>query len=255
VAAPSSGPVGARSTPFGGLAVPALARSGIVAAVVVAGLVLPACDGAPDPPAGSRPLVITTSDGERLQAVQVGAGRDVAVLSHGATSSKEDFFDLAAALARDGWRVIAYDARGVGESTGTLGADREEDLRAVVERARSDDVQSLVLGGGSLGASLSISMAAELHAQAVISLSAPAAAFDALATARALDGTIPAFVAAAADDQPFAGDAFDLARALGTTPVIVSGEGHGTGMLDDHPDLIGRAVEFADGAVDRDSPP
>jgi alpha/beta superfamily hydrolase len=239
----------------GGLKFSAMARSGIALAVVVAGLVPPACDGAADPPAGSRRLVITTSDGERLDAVQVGNGRDVAVLSHGATSSKEDFFDLAAALARDGWRVIAYDARGVGESTGTRGVDREEDLRAVVERARSDGLQSLLLGGGSLGASLSISMAPELHAHAVISLSAPADAFDAIATARTLGSTIPAFVAAAADDQPFAGDALDLARALGTTPVIVSGDGHGTGMFDDHPDLIDRAVAFADNAVDRDSPP
>jgi pimeloyl-ACP methyl ester carboxylesterase len=221
--------------------------------LVLTTLALGSCAETPDPPAGSRRLVITTSDGERLDAIEAGRGRDVAVLSHGATSSKEDFYGLAGALADDGWRVIAYDARGVGESTGTLGADREEDLRAVVARARADGVDSLLLAGGSLGGSLSISMAAELHASAVAALSPPADAFGALDVAEALRDAIPAFVAAAAENEPFTSDARSLARALGTAPVIVSGDGHGTGMFDDHPELIGRVVAFADRAVGRPS--
>ncbi|MGZ6544157.1 MAG: hypothetical protein ACXVEI_02445, partial [Actinomycetota bacterium] len=72
-----------------------------------------ACCGAsqPDPPVGSRHVRIPTSGGDELNAIEVGQGADVAVLSHGATGTKEDFFGLAGAFAERGWRAIAYDAR------------------------------------------------------------------------------------------------------------------------------------------------
>jgi pimeloyl-ACP methyl ester carboxylesterase len=207
-----------------------------------------ACGGAdqPDPPPGSTHVTITTSDGERLDAIELGQGKDVAILSHGATGTKEDFYSLASGFANAGWRVIAYDARGVGDSTGTEGANREEDLRAVVTHARSTDARSVLVAGGSLGASLSLAMARELKADAVVSLSAPAEAYGALDAAGHIGGTIPVFVAAAADNAPYAGDARTIAAALGVTPTIVSGTGHGTGMFIDHPDLIGTIVSWAD---------
>jgi dienelactone hydrolase len=49
---------------------------------------------------------------------------------------------------------------------------REDDLSAVVNYARRSGATSVVLVGGSLGASLSITMASELHVQGVVSLSA-----------------------------------------------------------------------------------
>ena len=146
-------------------------------------LALASCGASqPDPPAGSRQLRIPTSGGDELDAIEVGQGADVAVLSHGATGTKEDFFDLADAFAERGWRAIAYDARAQA---------REDDLTAVVAYARHTGATSVVLVGGSLGASLSIAMAAELHVQAVVSLSASAATFDALPAAEAIGDSIP----------------------------------------------------------------
>jgi pimeloyl-ACP methyl ester carboxylesterase len=190
-------------------------------------------------------VTISTPDGERLDAVELGAGDTIAVLSHGANGTKEDFYGLASALADAGWHVIAYDARGVGESTGARGEHREVDLRSVVSYARRTSPGALLLVGGSLGASLSIAMAEELDAAAVVSLSAPASSFGALDAARALDGSIPMFVAVAEDDEPFATDALAIADAVGIDPTIVSGDRHGTGMFVEHPDLIDAVVEFA----------
>jgi alpha-beta hydrolase superfamily lysophospholipase len=222
------------------------------AAPIALTLALTACLSAcserlPNPPDGSRRVSIRTADGERLDAVELGEGSDVAILSHGATGTKEDLYPLASAFASAGWLAIAYDARGVGESTGARGEHRDADLRAVAEFARSGGSRSIVLVGGSLGASLSIAMADELDASAVVSLSAPADAFGAIDAAGELE--VPVFVAAAADNEPFADDARALARALGVTATIVTGEGHGTGMLADHPDLIDRIVSFANDAV------
>lgn len=107
----------------------------------------------------------------------------------------------------------------------------------------------IVLVGGSLGGSLSISMAEELGADAVVALSPPADAFGALQAALALRDRVPVLIAVAEDNAPFPGDARRLADALGTSPVVVSGTGHGTGMFRDHPDLMDSVVAYADEAL------
>ena len=203
-----------------------------------------ACCGAsqPDPPVGSRQVRIPTSGGDELNAIEVGQGADVAVLSHGATGTKEDFFGLAGIFAERGWRAIAYDARAQA---------REDDLSAVVAYARRSGATSVVLVGGSLGASLSIAMASELHVQGVVSLSASADTFDALHAAEAIGDSIPIFVAAAAENEPYATDAHRIADALQIEPTIVAGSGHGSGMFIDHPDLMDTVVTFANTAVGR----
>jgi pimeloyl-ACP methyl ester carboxylesterase len=221
-------------------------------AIALLAAVVGGCTRQPDPPAGSKRISVHTPDGQTLDGIELGDGPDVAVLSHGATGTKEDFYGLASGFARDGWRVIAYDARGVGASTGDEDFDtRDVDLRAVVDYARRTGARTVVLAGGSLGASLTISMAQELHADAIVSLSAPQSTFDAFDAARRIGSSIPAFVAAAADNQPYADDARRIATALHVEPVIVPGDGHGTGMLRDHPSMIRQIVSWADDAVGR----
>lgn len=221
----------------------------IFAVVVLAGVGPSACGtDPPDPPTGARHIRISTTDGAELDAIELGDSTHVAVLSHGATGTKEDFFGLATTFADDGWRVIDYDARGVGDSTGS-GSDREEDLRAVVGYARDTGAEAIVLVGGSLGASLSIAMARELAVDAVVSLSAPASSFDALQAAGELPRTTPVMLAVAEGNEPYATDAGRLADALGIEPTVVSGDRHGTGMFIDHPELMEQVVAFADEAI------
>ena len=80
------------------------ARVHAVLILVLASELLVACgEDLPDPPAGARRVRIETADGEMLTAIEVGRGRRVAVLSHGVTGTMEDFYELASALAADGW--------------------------------------------------------------------------------------------------------------------------------------------------------
>jgi pimeloyl-ACP methyl ester carboxylesterase len=224
-------------------------RAITVVAILLSLLTSVACIGASaDPPEGSKHVTIDTPDGETLDAVEMGSGSDVVIMSHGATGTMEGFYPLIAPMVEDGWRVIDYDARGVGDSTGGPEDDRTTDLRAAVTYARDTGAETIVLIGASLGASLSIAMAKDLDADGLISLSAPAEAANATEAAAGLRDTIPLMFAAAEGNEPYATDAGTLAEAAGVDAVIVEGSGHGTGMFGDNPDLIDEIVALADEA-------
>jgi dienelactone hydrolase len=183
-----------------------------IAAFAAASFLLTSCsEGDPEPPSGSRMITIATTGGAELAAIEAGSGGRMVVLSHGATGTKEDFFGLAGVFAKDGWTAIAYDARS---------AAREDDLRAVVAYARDSGATSLVLVGGSLGASLSTPMA--VSSSVVVSLSAPASSFGSNGCGdRRLD---PCAVAVAEDNQPYATNAVD-ADAPTSATIVQDGTG------------------------------
>jgi dienelactone hydrolase len=220
----------------------------------VAGLLLPiavmtsvsvACHTDPDPPAGSTSVSIELAGGETLDAVEQGDGPDVAILSHGATGTKEGYFPLMPLLADAGWRAIAYDAEGVGGSTGERGLDREGDLAAVVEYARENGAERIALIGASLGAVVSLGSAVEVEADGVVALSAYVG--DPLPPA--LGAEIPVMLAVAEENEPYATDVRQLGDQLHVTPVVVTGDQHGTGMFVDHPELMDQVVTFLNDEV------
>jgi dienelactone hydrolase len=213
-----------------------------ISALTAAILVTAGCDRAPSDPSGSKHVSILTSGGETLDAVELGSGPNVAILTHGATGTKEGYYPLMPVLADAGWRAIAYDAQGVGDSTGEVDADREGDLRAAVAYARSTGGDTVALVGASLGAFLSLSMAVHLHADGVVALS-PYLGLPADEMATSLDG-IPTMLVVAEDNEPYASDTRELATALGIDPIVVTGDNHGTGVLTDHPDVGEQIASF-----------
>jgi dienelactone hydrolase len=216
-----------------------------LALLLVCASVAAACDGAPEPPSGARTLSIETPDGEQLDALEIGTGPDVAILSHGATGTREGYFSFMPVLAEHGWRAIAYDARGVGASTGESGPNRDVDLAAVVEHARSSGAKTIVLVGASLGAALSLSDAKELGADGVVGLSGFLDGTGAGEIADSLEG-IDVVLAVAQDNEPYATDTKELAETLGIEPIIVSGDNHGAGMFAEHPELMERIAIHLD---------
>lgn len=121
------------------------------------------------PRASFEELEIRTSDGVALRAIvddppEGVALRGTCVMAHAMFARKSEFgrrdrAGLAQAYAAKGWRTIAFDFRGHGESTMAKGAPEwgyddlvRLDLPAVVEcaRARSED-KPVVVVGHSLG--------------------------------------------------------------------------------------------------------
>lgn len=111
----------------------------------------------PNGPAARRTVRthLTTPDGRRLSYLDFApaGGRPLLAL-HGHLGEGAEFADLAAALGADGWRVIAPDQRGHGDSDRACRYDRDgylDDLRLLLAHLGLDRHPLPVLGH-SLGA-------------------------------------------------------------------------------------------------------
>jgi pimeloyl-ACP methyl ester carboxylesterase len=118
------------------------------------------------PPTG-RPLAVRCADGTMLHAELFGAQDSMTVvLAHGWTEMLSYWTYVIAALADNGFRIVAYDLRGHGQSEPAAGGDYAmerfgEDLEAVLE-AWVPDGRHAIVAGHSLGA-MSIAAWAENH--------------------------------------------------------------------------------------------
>ncbi|MGI5121979.1 alpha/beta fold hydrolase [Marinactinospora thermotolerans] len=122
---------------------------------------------------------LTLPDGRRLSHLDFGphGGRPLLAL-HGHLGEGADFAELAAALGADGWRVIAPDQRGHGDSDRAERYDRDgylDDLRVLLAHLGLDDRPLPVLGH-SLGAVNGYHLAADRPdiVSALINIDGPA---------------------------------------------------------------------------------
>ncbi|KUN83368.1 ABC transporter ATP-binding protein [Streptomyces bungoensis] len=96
------------------------------AVVVLAGAGTWTAAASPDtPPVRRGDRVLTMADGTRIDTSYFTAGpagrRPAVLLGHGFGGSKDDMRRQAADLARDGYAVLTWSARGFGRSTGRIG--------------------------------------------------------------------------------------------------------------------------------------
>jgi pimeloyl-ACP methyl ester carboxylesterase len=119
------------------------------------------------------------SAGVTLAGEEAGEGTPV-VLLHGLTATRRYVVMGSRALERSGHRVVTYDARGHGASTGAEDPDAYdyddlvEDLRAVMDHRGIDRA---VLVGASMGAHTAVRMALD-HPERVAGLVIATPAFD-----------------------------------------------------------------------------
>jgi pimeloyl-ACP methyl ester carboxylesterase len=93
------------------------------------------------------------------------------VLLHGADSRKESHFDFARACAGGGLAVLAFDARGHGESPGPLDGRAIDDVARMADLLRERaGVDAVGLRGSSMGGYLALVAAAEARAAAVVAI-------------------------------------------------------------------------------------
>jgi esterase/lipase len=109
------------------------------------------------PSFASDAVILTTRDHATIHADLYGTGERAVVLAHGGRYDKKSWQPQALALANAGYRVLALDFRGFGESKGPgdkdpLSAPLQFDLLAAVQHLRSTGATSVAIVGASLGA-------------------------------------------------------------------------------------------------------
>ncbi|KPC85342.1 ABC transporter ATP-binding protein [Streptomyces sp. NRRL WC-3753] len=113
--------------------------SAAAAVVVLAGAGTWTAVAGDDPaPVRRADRAVTVGDGVRLDTSYFTAGSDgrrpAVLLAHGFGGSKDDVREQAEDLARDGYAVLTWSARGFGESTGKIGLNAPDGEVADVSR-------------------------------------------------------------------------------------------------------------------------
>ncbi len=197
-------------------------------------------DGA-SPPSGTHTTAVPGPGGGELAARAAGSGSTAIVLAHGAGTTMESWYEALDGLAAAGYRVIAFDARGVGDSDGDFSgdpADRADDISAVVQHERERGADRVVVMGSSLGAQAALMVAARDDVAAVVGVS-PATVPDGLDAI-----TAPGFFVASVGDRGPAANARALGRRFGRPARIVSGAVHGSDLFADHPEALRAVLAF-----------
>jgi pimeloyl-ACP methyl ester carboxylesterase len=131
------------------------------------------------PVPATQELSIRTDDGVELAGEQTGEGPPI-VLLHGLTATRRYVVMGSRTLEREGYRVVAYDARGHGRSTaapdpGAYGYERlARDLEAVLDAL---GLERVVLAGASMGAHTALCFALR-HPERVAGLGLITPSFD-----------------------------------------------------------------------------
>ena len=105
-------------------------------------------------------------DGWVIQALRYGKGDHGVALVHGARFTKESWEKQAQALAKAGFRALAIDLRGFGESRGNgqsqpTEAGRRLDVLAAVRYLRKTGAKRVSIVGGSMGGTASAEASVE----------------------------------------------------------------------------------------------
>lgn len=207
-------------------------------------------------------VTFKTNDGLTLHGTWLPAEnkKPTLVLLHGLASTKEEWRSLAAAMGALGWGVLAYDARGHGESSITKdgqgypngfryfggpgnGSSWEkmiDDVGAAVrflEREKKIDRNSIVFGGASLGANVCLSYAGLTSLRRPVVLLSPAVQYqniEAVPALRRLAGA-PILMIAHPNDRYSYESVLRFKKEFPGITVWTTGlpAGHGVQMLDE----------------------
>src|SRR5690349_8358879 len=189
----------------------------------------PVCAGA----AGDAHAVrFPGTGGQPLYGYTIGTGSVGVVLGNQAGSTACEWLAYAKNLAQRGYRVLAFDFNGEGNSAESDGSEGDDVASAAKYLRSQPGITDVVLIGASRGGTAVLVAAANLQPapKAVISLSAPAVFNQDDAALVVAKLTMPTLFVAAKDDGTFAGEAqllYDKVPPANRRLTIVPGTSHG----------------------------
>lgn len=185
--------------------------------------------------AAPRAEVVEFSGGDvDLSGFAFGSGETAVVLAHMREGAKEDWIDVAVALAENDVMAFTFDFRGYAGQTGEKDTFLVEDLTGAVQAMREQGATRVYVVGASMGGTAAVALAAEEDVAGVVAVSAPAKFAGINARREAMQVAEPTLFVVAEDDEPYAADARMLAAAAAGQLVTYDGSSHGTDLLRDH---------------------
>jgi alpha/beta superfamily hydrolase len=209
----------------------------------------PAITPTPTLPEVASTLVhFTTMDHVQLGGLFYGnKGTTAIICSHELRSTKADWSDSAPWFAARGFVVLAYDFRGRGDSQGQYDPGKgDQDLLAAIAFVRSHGAKQVILLGASMGADISLIVAAKTRVAGVITLS-PEYLFGLSDNEIRAISAPKLFINSAGDS--FASDTQQMFQNARPPKALhlYAGSAHGVTIFEtgDGQDLIARIIAFA----------
>ena len=225
---------------------------------------LPACSSSIESPTNSDQFVqladdigesgatetvrFRTEDSEDLWGSIFGDGEIAVILSHMRGRNQTSWFPFARLASTSGYKVMTFDFRGYGKSTGTRDTRMDRDLEAAVAYVRAKGAKQVILIGASMGGTAAIEIASEIDVQGVAALSPPTSFGRINALGAVSSMLIPLLLIVAENDPPFTSSAREIETAAAATQFLeLPGQEHGTNLYSAHIDQVsGILLTFID---------
>ena len=225
---------------------------------------LPACSSSIESPINSNQFVqladdigesgatetvrFRTEDSEDLWGSIFGDGEIAVILSHMRGRNQTSWFPFARLASTSGYKVMTFDFRGYGKSTGTRDTRMDRDLEAAVAYVRAKGAKQVILIGASMGGTAAIEIASEIDVQGVAALSPPTSFGRINALGAVSSMLIPLLLIVAENDPPFTSSAREIETAAAATQFLeLPGQEHGTNLYSAHIDQVsGILLTFID---------
>ena len=180
-----------------------------------------------------------TEDSEDLWGSIFGDGEIAVILSHMRGRNQTSWFPFARLASTSGYKVMTFDFRGYGKSTGTRDTRMDRDLEAAVAYVRAKGAKQVILIGASMGGTAAIEIAAEIDVQGVAALSPPTSFGRINALGAVSSMLIPLLLIVAENDPPFTSSAREIETAAAATQFLeLPGQEHGTNLYSAHIDQV-----------------
>jgi pimeloyl-ACP methyl ester carboxylesterase len=190
-----------------------------------------------------------TPDGVTLSGTLYGHGARAVILSNEGDNASTPWQPVAEQLAIHGYLVLSYAYRPSDANFDGLAAHALTDLRAAIAFMHAHSITRLILIGASLGALVSLKVAAPQRVDGLVAISAPMGYQDVHLTDADLQRLVmPKLFVTSADNQPFAAATLHM-FAVSPEPKamqVYPGNAHGTSLFSGAggTDLVAAMLQF-----------